>query len=285
MIVYLNGDYMDSNKAMISPLDRGFIFGDGIYDVTPSYDGRMVGFKLHLDRMKKGLHDIGIMNPFTDDHWYEIALNLSKKNGGKNLGIYFHVSRGNESSRFHGFNSKTSPTVFGMVIEIDPHPAIPNRKIKKGLRVITSEDLRWKRCNIKSTALLGNVLHFQESFSLKKDETIMYNSNNELTEASCSNVFIVKKGIVSTPILDHQILPGISRAMTIESLRSEGSIEVLERIVTMDEVHNADEVWITNSSKHIAPVVEIDNKPVGDGFVGEIWEKSMNIYEDSKYDF
>jgi len=285
MIVYLNGEYMPAEQATISPLDRGFIFGDGIYDVTPSYDGQMVGFHLHMKRMKNGLKSIGIDNPLTDEQWWEVAENLSEKNGGQNLGIYFQVSRGSEGRRFHGFPFNTKPTVFGMVIDIDPHPSVPNRKTKPGLRVVSSEDLRWRRCNIKSTALLGNVLHFQESYELKRDETIMYNAQGELTEASCSNVFIVKNGVVATPSLDHQILPGISRHMAIEALRAEGTIEVQERVVTMDEVRKADEVWITNSSKHIGPVIELDAKPVGDGLVGEVWEKAMIIYEAAKYDF
>jgi D-alanine transaminase len=276
---------MPAEQATISPLDRGFLFGDGIYDVTPSYGGRMVGLQLHMERMKNGLQSIGIDNPLSDNQWQDIAMNLSEKNGGQNLGIYFQVSRGNEGRRFHGFPANTKPTVLGMVIEIAPHPEVPDRKTKSGLRVISTEDLRWRHCDIKSTALLGNVLHFQESYELQRDETIMYNSYEELTEASCSNVFIVKDGVVATPTLDHQLLPGISRHMAIESMRADGTIEVQERVVTMSEVRNADEVWITNSSKHIAPVVELDGRPVGDGLVGPIWEKAMILYEAAKYDF
>ncbi|MGB1403729.1 MAG: aminotransferase class IV, partial [Porticoccaceae bacterium] len=199
--------------------------------------------------------------------------------------IYFQVSRGNEGRRFHGFPANTKPTVLGMVIEIAPHPEVPDRKTKAGLRVISTEDLRWRHCDIKSTALLGNVLHFQQSYAVQKDETIMYNARGELTEASCSNVFIVKDGVVATPPLDYQLLPGISRYIAIEALRADGNIQVQERVVTMDEVRKADEIWITNSSKHIAPVVELDSQPVGDGLVGEVWEKAMTIYEAAKYDF
>lgn len=285
MIIYLNGEYMPAEQARISPFDRGFLFGDGIYDATPSYGGKTVALQLHLDRMNRGLKSIGIENPLTDEQWHGVATKLSEKNGGQNLGIYFHVSRGNEGRRFHGFPTDTKPTVFAMVIDIDPHPAVPDRTAKTGLTVVSTEDLRWRRCNIKSTALLGNVLHFQESYAAQKDETIMYNARGELTEASSSNVFIVKDGIVATPMLDHQLLPGISRHIAIESLRADGSIQVEERVVTMDEVRQADEVWITNSSKHIGPVVELDGEPVGDGQVGPVWEKAMNIYEAAKYDF
>ena len=273
------------NKQEYPPSTGGFFFFDGIYDATPSYGGKTVALQLHLDRMNRGLKSIGIKNPLTDEQWRDVATNLSEKNGGQNLGIYFHVSRGNEGRRFHGFPTDIKPTVFAMVIDIDPHPAVPDRRLKPGLRVVSTEDLRWRRCNIKSTALLGNVLHFQEGYAAQKDETIMYNARGELTEASSSNVFIVKDGIVATPMLDHQLLPGISRHIVIESLRADGLIQVEERVVTMDEVHKADEVWITNSSKHIGPVVELDGKPIGDGLVGPVWEKAMTIYEAAKYDF
>ena len=285
MIVYLNGEYMPAEQAKISPFDRGFLFGDGIYDATPSYGGRAVALQLHLDRMNRGLKDIGIENPLTDEEWRDVATKLSEKNGGHNLGIYFHVSRGNEGRRFHGFPTDVKPTVFAMVINIDPHPEVPDRKLKTGLRAVSAEDLRWRRCNIKSTALLGNVLHFQESYTAHKDETIMYNARGELTEASISNVFIVKNGVVATPILDNQILPGISRHIVVDSIRKNGSIELNERVVTMNEVREADELWITNSSKHIGPVIELDGKPVGDGLVGPVWEKAMTIYEAVKYDY
>lgn len=285
MIVYLNGEYMPAEEARISPFDRGFLFGDGIYEATPSYDGKMVALQLHLNRMNNGLKSIGIQNPLSDEQWREVAARLSTENGGGNLGIYFHVSRGNEGRRFHGFPADVKPTVFAMVISVDPHPAIPDRQTKKGVKVTSTEDLRWRRCNIKSTALLGNVLHFQESFVAGKDETIMYNSVGELTEASSSNVFVVKNGVVATPPLDYQKLPGISRHITLESLRADGAITVEERVVTMDEVRAADEIWITNSSKHIAPVIELDGKPVGGGQVGVMWERAMVIYEAAKFDF
>ena len=172
-----------------------------------------------------------------------------------------------------------------MTLETEPHPAVPDRETIQGLRVCSSEDLRWRRCNIKSTALLGNVLHYQEGFGAGMNETILYNSNGELTEASSSNVFIVKDGVVVTPELDHQKLGGISRHIALSSLRAEGSIPVEERVVLMDEVRSADELWITNSNKQIAPVVELDGQAVGDGTVGPVWEKAMTIYEAAKYDY
>jgi D-alanine transaminase len=235
--------------------------------------------------MNRGLTAISIESPLTDQEWKDVARELSERNGGGDLGIYLHVSRGNEGRRMHRFPEGIPPTVFGMVLEIEPHPPVPNRHTLKGLSAITAEDQRWDLCHIKSTALLGNVLHFQQGQDTGANETILYNGAGELTEASSSNVFIVIHGEVATPLLDNQKLPGISRHILIESLRAEGSLLVSERVVTLEEARKADEIWITNSSKQIAPVVELDGQVVGNGKVGEIWERAMRIYEAAKYDF
>jgi len=285
MIVYLNGDYLPAKEAKISPLDRGFLFGDGIYEAIPSYGGRTVALQLHIERMKRGLDAIGIVNPLTDEEWHKVARELIERNGSGELGIYLHVSRGNEGRRMHRFPQGVPPTVFGMVLEIEPHPPTPDKHTQKGLRATTAEDHRWDLCHIKSTALLGNVLHFQQGHKVGMDETILYNEVGELTEASSSNIFIVINGEIATPLLDNQKLPGISRHILLESLRAEGSLSVKERVVTLEEARQADEIWITNSSKQIAPVVELDGQPVGDGKVGAVWEKAMRIYEAAKFDF
>ncbi|TDG12152.1 D-alanine aminotransferase [Seongchinamella unica] len=284
MIVYLNGEYIPAEEATISPFDRGFLFGDGIYDALPSYNGKLVGMQLHLDRMTNGLENIGIENPLSDDQWREIAARLISEQDSPNVGVYFHVTRGNEGRRFHGFPIGIKPTVLAMAAAIPPPPT-PERDKQDGLKVSSSQDLRWQRCNIKSTALLGNVLHFQESYASDLDETILYNAAGELTEASACNVFIVKDGVVATPPLDHQILPGISRHIAIEAMRAEGSIPVEERVISMDEVRQADEVWVSSSSKLITPVIELDGKPVGDGMVGPVWEKAIKLYLAAMYDY
>jgi D-alanine transaminase len=285
LIVYLNGAYLPAGQARISPLDRGFLFGDGIYEAIPSYGGRTVGLQLHLERMKRGLEAIGIMNPLTDQDWKLVVRELVERNGGGDLGIYLHISRGNEGRRLHRFPEGVAPTVFGMAFAIEPPSPAPDRSRQPGLRVATAEDLRWKRCHIKSTSLLGNVLHVQAGHQAGMNEVILYNSAGELTEASVSNVFIVLNGEVATPLLDHQKLPGITRHICLESLRADGSITVRERVVTLDEARRADEIWITNSARQIAPVVEMDGRPVGSGQVGPVWEKAMRIYEAAKYDF
>jgi D-alanine transaminase len=282
--VFLNGVYMPMSEARISPMDRGFLFGDGIYEVIPSYDGRLVGFAPHLHRMEDGLAALEIRMAVDHGAWRKIAEALIEHNGGGNLGIYFHVSRGADTQRHHAYPENIEPTLFAFAFEIPPAP-VPKKSAATRYRVSTAEDLRWKRCNIKSTALLGNVMHYQYGHARGHNETILYNQDRELTEAAACNVFVVRHGIVATPLLDHQKLPGITRMMLLEILRRDGTIAVQERVVTLDELASADEVWITSSSKEIAPVVEIDGRPVGDGGVGDVWLAAQTLYSAHKFDF
>ncbi|WP_421866066.1 D-amino acid aminotransferase [Motiliproteus sp.] len=283
-IVYLNGSYLPIEEAKISPLDRGFLFGDGIYEVIPSYEGKMVGFGPHIDRMIDGLAALDIKLGWGHEQWKDLCDALVDKNGGGNLGIYLHVSRGADNKRFHAFPEGVEPTVFCMAFEI-PLPQQADRNTANAYKVATGEDLRWKRCNIKSTALLGNVLHFQEGYAAGNNEILLFNAEGNLTEAGACNVFIVKDGVVATPKLDNQILPGITRMLILSILRKDGSITVEERDISKQEVLSADEVWITSSSKEMAPVIEIDGQPVGDGKVGEVWEAATKLYAANKFDY
>ena len=219
--VYLNGSYMPLEEAKISPMDRGFLFGDGIYEVIPSYDGKLVGFGPHIDRMNEGLSLIGIDMQWSQDQWREVCETLTAQNEGDNLGVYLHVSRGADTKRFHAYPEGVEATVFAFVFEIPPAP-VADKAVVKGYKVSTTEDLRWKRCNIKSTALLGNVMHFQHGHAEGNNETILYNADGEMTEGSACNAYIVKDGVVITPPLDHQILPGITRLMLLDILKQDG---------------------------------------------------------------
>jgi len=281
-IVFLNGSYMPIDEAKISPLDRGFLFGDGIYELIPSYSGKMIGFKKHINRMNDGLKEIGIELNWRDEQWLSLCKNLITKNGTGNFGVYLHVSRGVDIKRFHAFPKDIKPTVFAMTVDI-PASETPDLSSIKRYALISSEDLRWQRCNIKSTSLLGNVLHFQEGYEAGCQEILLYNRNQELTEASSSNVFIVKNGVIATPIADNQILPGITRRLVIDILKSDGSFLVEECVITLDEVKGADEIWITSSSKGIAPVTVLDGNTVGTGKVGPIWLKAATLYDQKKY--
>ncbi len=283
-IVYLNGQYMAMEDAKISPLDRGFLFGDGIYEVIPSYAGKMVGFTPHIKRMQDGLAEVGINLDYSTQKWQHICQSLAEKNGNQSLGIYLHVTRGADTRRLHAYPKDVEPTVFAMAFDI-PTPPKPDRFTKQGFALISTEDLRWQRCHIKSTALLGNVMHYQQGHEAGCNETLLYNQKAELTEASSSNVFVIKDGVIITPPLDNQLLPGITRKLILDIIKAHSSFELQERIVTIQEARQADEIWISSSSKEIAPVISLDGKPVGDGKVGEIWQQVASLYSEHKFDY
>lgn len=283
-IVYLNGDFMPIEEAKISPLDRGFLFGDGIYEVIPAYEGKTVGLEPHMQRMANGLAAIEIKVTQTMAEWKTLIQALIEKNGGGNLGVYIQVSRGTDVKRYHAYPENVEPTIFMMTMPIKP-AVVADAATAQGFSVGTTQDMRWKRCHIKSTALLGNVIHFQEGYRNGNDEILLYNEENKLTEASSSNAFIVKDGVVITPRLDNQILPGITRNILLDILQKDGSIPFEERDVSMEEVFSADEVWVTSSSKELAPVTKIDDKTVGDGKVGKVWEAAFKLYTAHKFDY
>ena len=283
-IAYLNGTYMPLDEARISPLDRGFLFGDGIYEVIPSYAGKMVGFGPHIDRMLEGLATLEIGLEWRHNEWRQVCEELIARNPSPQLGLYLHVTRGADNKRHHPYPQGVKPTVFAMPTEIPPAP-IPERDRVKGYKVSSMLDKRWRRCQIKSISLLGNVMHFQNGYAQGNGEVLLYNDANELTECGACNAFIVKDGTLITPPLDNQILAGITRLIALDVLRKDGSIPVEERVVTMDEVRQADEIWISSSSKEIAPVIELDGQPVSGGRPGPVWEQAAKLYSAGKYNY
>lgn len=283
-VVFLNGEFMPMADAKISPMDRGFLFGDGIYEVIPSYAGRCVGFLPHMQRMQDGLKAIGMPLPMDIDAFKTVVDRLVNDNGRGNLGVYIHVSRGTDTKRNHAFPLNVAQTVFAFTFEIPAEPVADKTKVK-GYKVISAEDLRWKRCHVKSTSLLGNVMHFQQGQDAGVNETILYNAEGYLTEASACNVFVVKDNMILTPPLDNQLLPGITRLMLLDILKQDNKLKFVERAVHMDEVRDADEIWLTSSSKEIAPVLELDGKPVGDGKVGDRWLAAQGLFSQQKYNY
>lgn len=283
-IAYLNGQFMPLSEAKISPMDRGFLFGDGIYEVIPSYGGMLVGFGPHLQRMDNGLAAIGIEMPLDQQQWREVLTRLMADNEGDNLGLYLHISRGAEAKRFHGYPETPEPTVFAFAFSIPQAPSNQPEQVK-GYRVVSEEDMRWRRCQIKSTSLLGNVIHFQQGREAGADETLLFNRYDELTEASACNVFIVKDGVIATPPLDNQILPGVTRLMVVDMLKNEPDFVLEERVISRQEVEQADEIWLTSSSKEIAPVIELDGNKVGNGEPGPLWQRAISLYGQRKQDY
>ncbi len=281
---FLNGDYMALDEARISPMDRGFLFGDGIYEVIPVHDGKPIGFSLHIDRMKKGLSAVEIDLDWSHDQWRDICDKLVDKNGAGNLAVYLHVSRGADTKRHHAYPKGITPTVFGFASELAASLK-SGRTAVTPLKISSAEDKRWRRCDIKSTALLGNIIHFQKGQAEGNDETLLFNAAGELTEGSATNVFVVKDGVITTPPLDHQVLPGVTRLMLLDMLRKIGSVPVEERVVTMEEARHADEIWLTSSTREVAPVVQLDGKPVGSGEAGPVWAIAHRLFTDKKFDY
>jgi D-alanine transaminase len=283
-VVYLNGQFMPAEDAKISPMDRGFLFGDGIYEVIPSYAGLCVGFSAHIQRLQQGLAALEIRCTFTAQDWKALVQQLIQQNGAGNLGIYLHVSRGNDSKRAHAYPKDISPTIFAYCFDIAAEPEADIDKAPR-YKVMTSTDLRWQRCHIKSTALLGNVMHHQQAAALGLNECILFDQQGFLTEGSSTNVFIVKNGVVITPPLSSQILPGITRQLLLSILRQHSTIQVEERPVSKNEVLCADEVWLTSSSKEVAAVVEVDRLIIGDGEPGPLWLKAQSLFKINKYNY
>jgi D-alanine transaminase len=282
MQVYLNGKFVAKENALISPMDRGFLFGDGIYEVIPCYDAKPVGLSLHVNRMNSGLKEIGIAVKIDTNEWLSIIHTLIAQFSSTSVGVYVHISRGTDTKRYHAYPENVTPTIFAYGFEIPPSQIV-DRETAKGFEVITGEDLRWQRCHIKSTSLLGNVMHFQQGQNAQKDEIILYNDRHLITEAAACNVFVVIDNTIMTPKLDNQLLPGITRNILIQSLTLDGRFTVSEQDISLEQLAAADEVWITSSSKELGAVVKVDDRVLGGGKPGPVWEAAQNIYNRFKY--
>lgn len=282
--VYLNGQYMAKNNAKISPLDRGFLFGDGIYEVIPCLNSQLVGFELHIARLAQGLANIKIAHQWSIPQWRNMINSLVERNGGGNLSVYIQITRGTDASRQHGFPKQINNTVFAMCQAL-PSTFTINAADSRGLHVVTQPDQRWRNCHIKSTSLLANVMHYQHSQDLHKDETLLYNEQREITEASTSNVFVIKDTVIQTPPLDQQILPGITRAMVIDMLQRHNQMQIIEQPISLQDARQADEIWLTSSSKQISSVLTLDGELVGNGQIGPLCQIAQRIFDQHKFDY
>lgn len=256
MWVFLNGRILREDKARISPLDRGFTFADGVYEVIPSYNNKRFLFEEHLTRLKKSLNKLFIPCPQVLDELNSILSELHKKNGFKNQFFYIQITRGVQDIRSHEAESEILPTVFITSQNLDLNP-YRNNPDKKGLSVRLEEDIRWARCDIKTTGLTGNILSSHDPSKSKVDE-IIFHKKGIINEGSKSNVFILIENSILTPSLDQNILPGITRDFIIEKLRGT-DLEVLETEVSLDQFRSAEEIWLTSSTKEIQPVQYLDD--------------------------
>jgi D-alanine transaminase len=275
-IAYFNGQLLPLDRISISPLDRGFIFGDGVYEVIPVYGGVMLRGREHFERLQRSMDAIQLANPHTVDEWLSIGQRLLAHHPG-NVGLYIQVTRGVPPKRDHVLPKGLVPTVFMMASPL----ATPSKElVESGVACITARDFRWEKCNIKSTSLLGNVLARQMSADVGATETILLR-DGFLTEASASNVFIVKDGVVVAPPRDNLILLGITYDL-VQQLAGEGAVRLEVRPVPEAELRAADEVWLTSSTKEVLAVTTLDGKPVGNGKPGPAFRRMHALFQEYK---
>ena len=266
-IVYINGEFVEKSKAKISVFDRGFLFADGVYEVIPRFNGSFLGFEEHLTRLARSLNEIEISN--FDLNVKGIAEELLVKNNIKkeNCGLYLQVTRGAGSKRDHSFlKQELKPTVFMMY---QPVELKDKSEVAKGYSASTAEDLRWDRCDIKSISLLPNILA-KSSAERRGSLEVIFHKNGIVTEGSASNVFIVNDGTVYTPKATKNILGGITREMVVDICTDEG-IQFEEKDLSLEDLYGADEIWVTSSTKLVAPIVKLDGKAISHGSSGELW--------------
>jgi D-alanine transaminase len=275
--VYLNGAYKPVEEATISVMDRGFLFGDGVYEVIPVFGNKLLRARGHLERLKNSLGRISLQDPHSDDEWLQIFSGLLERNPGEDRAIYLQISRGAYPGRDLGIKTDYPPTIFAMVLHVTP-PAI--EVVSAGISAITVDDFRWSACDIKSTSLVASVMLKQQAADAGVDDAILIR-NSMLSEGTASNVFIVKDNVLSTPPTGHELLSGITRDLVIEIAKN-NAILVEERHIQAAELFDADEIWMTSSTREIAPVIRLNGEVVGSGKAGDMWKRMVDMYQQHK---
>ncbi len=279
-LVWLDGRLLPLEEARISPLDRGFIFGDGAYEVLPVFDGRAYRFEAHMARLDRSLAEMRMAPPLDRAGWLKAFGKLVHGNGGGDLLLYVQVTRGVKGERNHVPIAGTRPTVFASVQKL---PATPAAVIEQGVAAITAEDIRWSRCDIKSTSLLGNVLLRWLAADSGATESVLLR-DGVLTEGSTSSAHVVKGGRIATPPQTNAILPGTTRGVIFELAGREG-IASERRPVTEAEVRGADELIIASAGAGIRAVTKLDGKPVGAGTPGPVFRRIYAAYKATQREF
>ncbi len=276
MTVYLNGQFLPIEEAKISVLDRGFIYGDGVYELIPVYKRRPFRLPQHLARLQHSLDGIRLANPHSETEWTEIVGEVIARQPFADQGVYFQVTRG-VAKRDHTFPAGVAPTVFMMS---NPLVTPSAEQIDKGVAVVTADDNRWQRCDLKTISLVGNVLMRQLAADAGAVETVMFRDGN-LTEASASNVLVVIRGVIVAPPKDHLILPGITYGAAYEFAREAG-LPFEMRSVSRAEVLVADEMWLSSSTKEVIAVTTMDGRPFASGAPGPMFRKVHALFQAHK---
>jgi len=274
-VVYLNGNFLPLADAKVSVLDRGFIYGDGVYEVVPVYARKPFRMPQHLTRLQNSLDGIRLANPHAQ-RWDALIAELIARQPFDDQAVYLQVTRG-VAKRDHAFPHGVAPTVFMMSNPL----VLPSREqVERGVAVITAQDNRWLRCDLKTTSLVGNVLMRQLAVDHDAVETVMFRDGH-LTEASASNVLIVRDGTIIAPPKDNLILPGITYDATLEIAHDAG-VALDVRAVTHAETLSADEMWLSSSTKEVLAVTRVDDRPFAGGAPGPVFRRVWAAFQERK---
>ena len=274
--VFLNGKFIAADEAKVSVFDRGFVFGDGVYEVIPVYDGYCFKLKNHLERLQNSLDESRIVNPYSEKHWENVLEKLISLHLGGDQVLYLQVTRG-VAARDHIFPENTKPTVFVMSNLLQ---AVPRKYKKNGISAISLKDSRWQKCNIKSTSLLPNCLLKQQAKDAGAEEALLI-SDGYLTEGSTSNAYAVIDGVIYTAPKSGKILAGITREVVL-NLASKAGIRLIEEPVPEFKLADVDELWTSSSTKEVLPITRLNGVKVGEGVPGPVWQKIDVLYQHAK---
>lgn len=277
--VYVNGEFLAAEQARVSPFDRGYLFGDGVYEIIPAFGGRLFRLAHHLDRFERSLADIRLPSPLAREEWTHVAERLVREAGAVDQSVYLQATRG-VAPRDHAFPAPVRPGVLAYATPLN-YPAAD--AVARGVAAITLDDVRWQRCDIKSISLLANVLARQQAVERGAVEAILVREGT-VTEGAASNVFAVRDGTLQTPPKGRFILPGITRDLVLELARAH-DIPAREAPLARAELEAADEIWLTSSTREILPVTRLDGRPVGAGMPGPVYARLRALYQDYKRAF
>lgn len=275
-MIYLNGNFLPIEQAYVSVLDRGFIFGDGVYEVIPVYSRKAFRLEHHLARLQDSLNGIRLNNPHTNEEWCGLITQLIDYHVSEDQYIYLHITRG-VAKRDHAFPNNTPPTIFMMSNAL---LTPPEEFLQKGVSAITAKDNRWGRCDIKAISLLPNVLLRQLAIDAGATETILLREGF-LTEGAASNIFVVKENKLFAPPKSHLMLPGITYDVVLELVETH-CLPYSVRPVVEQELRSADEILLTSSTKEILPIISLDGKSIGKGKPGPFFYKLNQLYQHYK---
>lgn len=275
-IVYLNGNFLPAEQACVPVLDRGFIFGDGVYEVIPVYGGKLFRLDEHLQRLHDNFAAVRIPAPLSKADWRQLLDTLVKKNGGGDLSLYLQVTRGS-AQRDHAMPANPTPTVFAMCNPLKPVSAADR---ENGVAAVALDDNRWLNCHIKAISLLPNILLRQAALDRDAAEAILMR-DGYATEGAASNLFIVLDDVLITPPKGPTLLPGITRDLILE-LATHHRIPWAEAAISRGDLDSAEEVWLTSSTKEILAVTRLDDAVVGGGRPGPLYQQMLSLFQDYK---